>query len=94
MGVELHHLSSLFTFLKGVTVSIYDLIMGQKAKIIAINAQSDLKHRFKSLGIWKGAAIEVRAFSLGKQNVELSINDTLVALRVHEMKMIEVEPIN
>jgi len=75
-------------------MSIHDLTIGQKATIVTIHALPELKHRLKTLGIHRGASIEVRAFALGKQNVELSIDETLVGLRVHEMKMIEVMPLS
>jgi len=44
-----------------------------------------------SLGLARGADIEVREFALGKKNVELLVDDTLVGLRETEMRMIEVE---
>ncbi len=74
-------------------MSIYELLMGQKARIVTIHAAPDLKHRLGSLGIRRHADIEVRAFSLGKQTVELQIDDTLIGLRAGEMQMIEVEPL-
>jgi Fe2+ transport system protein FeoA len=71
-------------------MSIYDLNIGDKATILSINASKELKLRFLSFGITKGVDLEVREFAWGKANVELEIDNTLIALRVNEMKMIEV----
>jgi len=72
-------------------MSILDMDIGEKAKIIDIHANSELKLRLQSLGLARGADIEVREFALGRKNVELLVDDTLVGLRQAEMKMIEVE---
>ncbi|KIM07437.1 MAG: hypothetical protein KU28_05585 [Sulfurovum sp. PC08-66] len=72
-------------------MSIVDMNIGDKAKVVDIHAQKDLKLRLQSLGLAKGADIEVRGFAIGKQNVELLVDDTLVGLRQTEMRLIEVE---
>ena len=72
---------------------IYHLKVGEKAKIKAIHAGKELKHRMKSFGIYPGVEIEVKNFSLGKSNVELQVGNSLVALRAGEMKKIEIEKI-
>jgi len=71
-------------------MSIVDLQIGEKAKVVDIHAQKDLKLRLQSLGLSRGVDIEVRGFALGKQNVELLVDDTLVGLRLAEMQMIEI----
>ncbi|MBN2825528.1 MAG: ferrous iron transport protein A [Campylobacterales bacterium] len=71
-------------------MSIFDMDIGERGKIIDIHAKSDLKLRLQSLGLNRDVDIEVRAFALRKKNVELLVDDTLVALREEEMKMIEV----
>jgi Fe2+ transport system protein FeoA len=76
---------------KGKNMSIVDMNIGDKAKVVDIHAQKDLKLRLQSLGLAKGADIEVRGFAIGKQNVELLVDDTLVGLRQTEMRLIEVE---
>jgi len=72
-------------------MSIFDMDIGERAKIVQIHASSELKLRLQSLGLARGVDIEVREFALGRQNVELDVEDTLVGLRIEEMKMIEVE---
>ena len=70
---------------------IYHLKKGDKGKIVKINAGKTLKARMKSFGIYPGVEFEVKAFSLGKNNLELQVGRSLVALRKGEMDKIEVE---
>ena len=74
-------------------INIYHLKRGDKGRIVKINAGKTLKARMKSFGIYPGVTFEVKAFSLGKNNVELQIGRSLVALRKGEMDKIEVERI-
>ncbi len=73
---------------------IYHLKTGDKGKIVKINAGKTLKARMKSFGLYPGVLFEVKAFSLGKNNVELQVGRSLVALRKGEMDKIEVERID
>ncbi len=72
-------------------MNITDLKIGDIAKIVSINTDSSLKLRLQSLGIHRGVIFEVREFALGKQNVEIAIDDNLIGLRKYEMESIEVE---
>ena len=72
-------------------MNIKDLNIGDRATIISIDTDSLLKLRLQSLGIHRGVTIEVREFALGKQNVEIAIDDNLIGLRKYEMESIEVE---
>jgi Fe2+ transport system protein FeoA len=67
---------------------------GDRGKIVKINAGKTLKARMKSFGLYPGVEFRVRAFSLGKNNVELEVGRSLVALRKGEMEKIEVEKID
>ena len=72
---------------------IYHLKVGDRARIVAINAGKTLKARMKSFGIYPGVEFTVKAFSLGKNNVEIEVGRSRVALRKGEMDKIEVEKI-
>jgi len=72
-------------------MNIKDLNIGDRATIISIDTDSSLKLRLQSLGIHRGVTIEVREFALGKQNVEIAIDDNLIGLRKYEMNSIKVE---
>ncbi len=74
-------------------MNIYHLNVGERGTILKINAGKTLKARMKSFGIYPGVEFVVKAFSLGKNNVELEVGRTLVALRKGEMDKIEIEKI-
>ncbi|MEA3354485.1 MAG: FeoA family protein [Campylobacterota bacterium] len=65
----------------------------QKAIIKKINSTTELKQRFYSFGITKGAHIEVENVSLARNTIEINIENTSIGLRVEEAKAIEVEVI-
>ncbi len=68
-----------------------ELKKGQKAVVKNINANSALKQRLFSLGIIKGAIVEIIDCSITKSTIELKVGNTLVAIRDSEAKNIEVE---
>lgn len=74
-------------------MNLSQLEKNQKAIIKKVNTLGDLKQRFYSFGILKGATIEVENISLTKNTIEINIEDTSIALRVEEASTIEVEVI-
>ena len=72
---------------------IFDLGLGDRARIKEIHAGRELKHRMKSFGLYNGVEFEVKNYSIGKKTVELQVGNSLVALRRGEMEKIEVEKI-
>jgi len=73
-------------------MSLIDLSKGQRAIVKAINTKSkELKQRFASFGLLKGAEVELVDCSLTKSNIEIMVDTTLLALRKEEAKEIEVE---
>ncbi len=67
------------------------LSKGQKGIVKGLKASGALKQRLFSLGIVRGATIEVVDCSLNKATIEVKVGNTLVALRDSEAKDIEVE---
>jgi ferrous iron transport protein A len=63
---------------------------GQSATVTAINAGRELKNRFSSFGLVKGAIIYIEGLSLAKKTMEIRINKTRIALRSSEAEKIEV----
>ena len=63
----------------------------QTAVITKIICNDELKQRFYSLGIIKGANIIIEEVSLAKNTIALVVDGTSVALRLEEAKNIEVE---
>jgi Fe2+ transport system protein FeoA len=73
-------------------MSLVELSKGQRAIVKAINTKSkELKQRFASFGLVKGAEVELIDYSLTKSNIEIMVDTTLLALRRDEAKNIEVE---
>ena len=63
---------------------------GQSATITAIKADKELKNRFNSFGIVKGATVYAKQYSLTKQTMEIRINKTRMALRFSEAENVEI----
>ena len=75
-------------------MKLIELKKNQKAIIKKIDASDELKKRFFSLGLIRGALIEIIDCSLAKSTIELKVGTTLIALRDSEAKTIEVEILN
>ncbi len=68
-----------------------ELRKGDKAMIKKIESSEDLKIRLASFGVVRGSELSVEACSMGKQTMEILVDDTLIGLRAKEAKEIEVE---
>ena len=64
---------------------------GDKAVVIRIDANDELKQRFFSLGLHKGSELQIKATSIAKSTMEIEVGTTLLALRFEEAKSIEVQ---
>ncbi len=64
---------------------------GESATITGIHASRELKNRFNSFGLVKGARIRVEERSLGKKTIRVRINKTRIALRAAEAEHIKVK---
>jgi ferrous iron transport protein A len=71
-----------------------ELEIEQKAIIKSIDANSTLAHRLASFGIVRGEEITIKSVSLGKQTIEIEVENTLIALRNEEAHKIEIELID
>ena len=72
-------------------MKLSELHKGDRATIVKINTNEDLKSRLLSFGVARGSELSVEACSLGKQTIEIMVDDTLIGLRVDEAKNIDVE---
>ena len=68
-----------------------ELQINQRAIVKKIDCNDELKQRFYSFGVIKGAEIFIQNVSLAKNTVEIVVEDTSIALRSEEAKSIEVE---
>jgi len=65
---------------------------GCVATIVKINASGPLKQRLISLGIMKGATVELLEYAPAKSTVEIKVGKMRLALRREEAALIEIEP--
>ena len=72
-------------------MKLSELQKGDRAIIKKIDSSEDLKIRLASFGVVKGVELSVEACSIGKQTIEIVVDDTLIAIRADEAKEIEVE---
>lgn len=72
-------------------MSLADLQVGQKAKIININSDNTLRQRLRAFGIIKNEIVTNVAESIWHQNIKIAIGNSEIALRVSEAKQIKVE---
>ena len=74
-------------------MKLSELNKGDRAIIKKIDSSEDLKRRLASFGVVRGSELSVEACSIGKQTMEIMVDDTFIGLRAEEAKEIEVEKI-
>jgi ferrous iron transport protein A len=72
-------------------VTLADLKEDEKAVVLKVKAEGELKRRLASLGLRKHSDIKVKAYSLSKSTIEVEVGTSLIALRCEEAKEIEVK---
>ena len=65
----------------------------EECKIVKIECNNELKQRFYSFGIIKGATLKVIKIGLAKNTLEILVDDTSIGMRIEEAKQITVEKI-
>jgi len=68
-----------------------ELRKGDRATILRVNADPELRQRLHSFGIFPGEKLTLKACSLGRQTMNIEVDGTLIALRREEAGKIEVE---
>jgi len=74
-------------------MKLSELHRGDRALIKKIETSEDLKTRLFSFGVARGSELTIEACSLGKQTIEIMVDNTLIGLRADEAEKIEVEKI-
>ncbi len=72
-------------------MKLNEILKGQSAVVTAVNAGRELKNRFSSFGLVKGAVIYIEGHSLARKTMDIRINKTHIALRSSEAETIEVD---
>lgn len=71
-------------------MKLSDLREGDYAIIQKLSNNKEVNTRLYSFGVAKGSRLEVEAISLGKQNISIIVDDTIIGLRTIEAASIEV----
>ena len=71
--------------------NLAELNANERAIVIKVKADGELKQRLASLGLRKNADITVKTYSLNKSTIEVEIGTGMIALRHEEAKEIEVK---
>ena len=73
-------------------MSTLDKLKKHESGIITeITASKELKNRFNSLGLFRGAKVFVETYTLAKNTMEININHTKIALRISEAQTIKIK---
>jgi ferrous iron transport protein A len=72
-------------------MKLSELKKGVGARVTNISSNGELKQRFNSFGLIKGANIIVDEISLTHNTIAVIVDSTSVALRLKEAESIEVE---
>ena len=72
-------------------MKLSELHKGDRAIILKIETDEVLKGRLNSFGIARGSELSIEACSMGKQTIEIMVDDTLIGLRSEEASQIKVE---
>ena len=75
-------------------MKLSELTQGDRAIIQTIPNDKDLKSRLYSFGVGKGSELYVEACSIGKHNLAIVVNDTVIGLRSSEASQIRVGMLN
>jgi ferrous iron transport protein A len=67
--------------------------VGDQVILVAIHENKELKQRLNSFGVRKGSVMQIKAISLAKQTLQVSVSGFSLALRAEEAKYIEVEDV-
>ncbi len=74
-------------------VALADLKTDEKAEILQVRAEGELKQRLASFGLRKNSFVKVRLVTLLKRTMEVEVGNSIIALRFEEAKKIEVNRI-
>lgn len=73
-------------------MTLDSLQKGMSATIVNVSAEKELRNRFNSFGVAKGATVFVEQKTLANKTIEIRINNTRIALRSSEAMKIEITP--
>ncbi len=72
-------------------MTIYDLSINEKGRILSFDTDEDLKNRLHSFGVKRGSTILIKNIAPKKSTISIVIGKTVLALRDEEARKIQVE---
>lgn len=76
-----------------VACRLCDLKCGEKCRVLELKNERSIRKRLRDIGIIRGTEVECFMKSLFGEPVAYYVKGTVVALRLEETKLIEVEVI-
>jgi Fe2+ transport system protein FeoA len=74
-------------------MKLSELKQGERAIIQKISSPEELKSRLYSFGVAKGSEFYVEACSIGKHNLAIVVDDTVIGLRSSEASQISIKKV-
>lgn len=80
------------TFSIGMQCHLSDLILGQKAKVLALHSENKaLKRRLLDMGITKDVIVQIKKIAPLGDPIDIELRGYELCLRLEDMKNIDVE---
>ena len=74
-------------------VTLADLTTNEKAVVVKVTADTELKQRLASFGLRKNSTVKIKALSMTKSTIEIEVGTCMIALRFEEAQKIEVQKV-
>ena len=72
-------------------MTLNELEIGQKGKILAVNGEGALRRRLLDMGLTPRTEVMIRKIAPMGDPIEIHLRDYELTLRIHDAKKIEVE---
>lgn len=73
-------------------MTLDELRIGEKSKIVAVNGKGALRRRLLDMGLTPKTGVMVRKVAPMGDPIEIHLRDYELTLRMEDAKMIEIEP--
>ncbi len=74
-------------------IFLADLTTDEKAEVLQVNAQGELKQRLASFGLRKNSFVKIKLVTILKRTMEVEVGNSMIALRFEEAQKIKVKKI-
>ncbi len=74
-------------------IFLADLTTDEKAEVLQVNAEGELKQRLASFGLRKNSFVKIKLVTILKRTMEVEVGNSMIALRFEEAQKIKVKKI-